>query len=403
MTEISTLSASDQLTAHVTLIDSGGAGKLEIRSGVIPDGVGDAATGTVLNSIDFMDPAFGLVQIAGDDVTADANGLPLGGTNLATGVATWFRIYQGDGTAHSQGTVGLNGSGADLELADTSLTQGEPLQITEFQLTHPLDSVPTAAADPGGGFGDIQYNANGSFGGFGDYNSTLATVLFPGALNVSNSNIPFGSNSSLISLAIGANGGSPNGTTIVGPRANGSNDWFPVIGAWDNGSFREVFIGGTGWGLPDANSVQIRLAPTYTETTDSAVAVATFTYDFTNLAGPINIYPQGQLGTAVGCRFDTSGDIVINGSDTPSVPAAGTPGRMRWDTTRGEMLIDNGTAWVAISTQTPALLIQMITERIVSYFGIADAGYGRFRWNENTGHPEMLTPAGWKRIILDVT
>lgn len=52
----------------------------------------------------------------------------------ATGTATWFRLVKSDGTTHVfDGSVGT--SGADLNLTTTSITTGQPVQITSAVFT----------------------------------------------------------------------------------------------------------------------------------------------------------------------------------------------------------------------------------------------------------------------------
>lgn len=52
----------------------------------------------------------------------------------ATGTATWFRLVKSDGTTHVfDGSVGT--SGADLNLTTTSITTGQPVQITSAVIT----------------------------------------------------------------------------------------------------------------------------------------------------------------------------------------------------------------------------------------------------------------------------
>lgn len=59
----------------------------------------------------------------------------------ATGTATWFTmcVVVAGTTAVSSvtGTVGLIGSGADLEIADTSITAGTSYRVSNFTLTLP--------------------------------------------------------------------------------------------------------------------------------------------------------------------------------------------------------------------------------------------------------------------------
>jgi hypothetical protein len=52
----------------------------------------------------------------------------------ATGTATWFRLTASDGTTVvCDGSVGTSGS--DLNLVTTSITLGQPIQVTSFVIT----------------------------------------------------------------------------------------------------------------------------------------------------------------------------------------------------------------------------------------------------------------------------
>lgn len=54
----------------------------------------------------------------------------------ATGTATWFRIVKSDGTTHVlDGTVTATGGGGDLEMVSTSITSGQPVQLTSYTIT----------------------------------------------------------------------------------------------------------------------------------------------------------------------------------------------------------------------------------------------------------------------------
>jgi hypothetical protein len=51
-----------------------------------------------------------------------------------TGTATWFRLVKSDGTTHiMDGRVSTSGS--DLNMPTTSITAGQPVQITSFTIT----------------------------------------------------------------------------------------------------------------------------------------------------------------------------------------------------------------------------------------------------------------------------
>lgn len=107
---------------------------LKIRTGAPPANVSDADTGTVLATFnlpsDWMAAASnGSKAKAGtwQDAAADASG-----------AAGHFRIYASDGTTpHIQGTVGAQGSGADMELqqATADIVAGQTVTISTFTLT----------------------------------------------------------------------------------------------------------------------------------------------------------------------------------------------------------------------------------------------------------------------------
>lgn len=123
--------------ALVDLLDAGtGAGTIEIRSGTRPANPDTTATGDVLAVITLEDPAFGS---ASNGVATLNDPAPV--TAVADGTATWFRAYDGDGSAVFDGDVGVTGSGADLELATTSITTGLTVDITGGTVT-----VPAAAS-----------------------------------------------------------------------------------------------------------------------------------------------------------------------------------------------------------------------------------------------------------------
>lgn len=54
----------------------------------------------------------------------------------AAGTATWFRLVKSDGTTHiMDGSVTATGGGGDMELVTTSITTGQPVQVTSFTIT----------------------------------------------------------------------------------------------------------------------------------------------------------------------------------------------------------------------------------------------------------------------------
>lgn len=126
----STAVRNAQLDALETAI--GTSAVLKIRTGGAPVSVATADSGTVLATInlpsDWMAAASaGSKAKSGtwEDASADD-----------TGTAGHFRIYASDGTtAHVQGTITITGGGGDMTLDNTSITAGQTVVITAFNIT----------------------------------------------------------------------------------------------------------------------------------------------------------------------------------------------------------------------------------------------------------------------------
>lgn len=108
-------------------------GNLLIYSGTQPAAGGGALSGnTLLATFPMGSPAFGAAS--GGILTANSIGTSVA---AATGTATWFRLMDSTSTTtYLDGSVGT--SGADLNLASTSITSGSVLAITSFTITEPL-------------------------------------------------------------------------------------------------------------------------------------------------------------------------------------------------------------------------------------------------------------------------
>jgi hypothetical protein len=126
----STAVRNAQLDALETAI--GTSAVLKIRTGGAPVSVATADSGTVLATLtlpsDWMAAASsGSKAKSGtwEDASADN-----------TGTAGHFRIYASDGTtAHAQGTITITGAGGDMTLDNTSITAGQTVVITAFNIT----------------------------------------------------------------------------------------------------------------------------------------------------------------------------------------------------------------------------------------------------------------------------
>lgn len=117
--------------AVVDLIDSGGAGTIEIRSGTQPATANDAATGTLLATLTFSATAFGAASAG----VATAAAITQDASADATGTATWARIKNGSAATVFDCDVGT--TGATINLNTVSITTGGTVSITSFTITHP--------------------------------------------------------------------------------------------------------------------------------------------------------------------------------------------------------------------------------------------------------------------------
>ena len=116
----------DALIARV-----GTSGLLRIYNGTRPADPGTAiTTQTMLVELTCNATAFAPAA-SGGVLTANAIS---NGTAAATGTASWFRLFQSNGTtAIMDGDVAT--SGADLNLNNTSIATGQTVSVTSFTIT----------------------------------------------------------------------------------------------------------------------------------------------------------------------------------------------------------------------------------------------------------------------------
>ena len=105
---------------------------MQIRSGTRPATANTTATGTLLATVTFADPAFGNSS-AGVATVTD----PAAVTAAATGTASWVRILDSNAAAVMDGDVTATGGGGDVTLASTSIVSGQTVDITGGTLAMP--------------------------------------------------------------------------------------------------------------------------------------------------------------------------------------------------------------------------------------------------------------------------
>lgn len=146
---LSTAYANEQLTNFKTAYANG---VLAIYSGSQPATADDAETGTLLclitrdaqphtagspaNGLNFGAPASGVVGKSGGEVWS--------GIILASGIAGWFRFYANDHVTGASstarrfdGTISPSSS-AELQMANTSLVEGDTLVLNDFSVSYPV-------------------------------------------------------------------------------------------------------------------------------------------------------------------------------------------------------------------------------------------------------------------------
>lgn len=130
---LSTIARNAAADAVVDLVDAGaGPGTLKIYTGAQPADGDTEATGTLLVSIPFDDPAFAAAS-GGTAAASDPDPV----TAVASGTAASFVVEDSTGANVFNGSVSATGGGGDLQLATTTITAGVAVDITSFTYTQP--------------------------------------------------------------------------------------------------------------------------------------------------------------------------------------------------------------------------------------------------------------------------
>lgn len=136
-TRLPNATRTDMCDAAVDLIDAGdSAGEIRIYSGSQPASANDAASGTLLATFTLSDPAFG----SATNGVATLSGTPLSTAGDTDGTAGWFRVVSvnaGSPTTVFDGAVGTTGSGQQLELNTTTISEAVNVEITSGTFTMP--------------------------------------------------------------------------------------------------------------------------------------------------------------------------------------------------------------------------------------------------------------------------
>ena len=135
--KISTASRNAMADAAVDRVDAGtGAGTCAIRDGAIPATVAAASSGTLLGTLTFSATAFGPAATG----VATANAITSDTNADASGVAGYFRVYQGaaaDTAAEWQGTAGEAADSTDMTFDNKTIVGGGVIACSAFTITVP--------------------------------------------------------------------------------------------------------------------------------------------------------------------------------------------------------------------------------------------------------------------------
>jgi len=127
---------NSQLAALAARFDAGAAGAtIKVYSGTRP-ATADTAVGggnTLLLTLTLATSAFG----AQSNGSMSLAGLPISGTGVAAGTATWFRAADSDGVTVTDGTCGAEASNEDIELSTTTISVGLEVTLTAGTITQP--------------------------------------------------------------------------------------------------------------------------------------------------------------------------------------------------------------------------------------------------------------------------
>jgi len=114
-----------------------------------------------------------------------------------------------------------------------------------------------------------------------DQLTVTGNVGVQGALQCQPVTNAFGTSSIYTAFVLGAVTGATadNGGLYAIGRRDKALEPYTGLSGWDTGVDRHIYIGGGGWGVPDATWVGIYVAPTYSETNDTGVNVIEFVSD----------------------------------------------------------------------------------------------------------------------------
>lgn len=133
-TRLSNASAILACDAVVDNVETGvGTATLSLYDGTQPTNGDDAISGpTLLVAINLADPAFGAAADQNPGAMATLLGVPLSGTGVAAGTATWGRLFNQNGDPVFDGAVG-----AEITIDNAVIAIGQTVNLTALTYTQP--------------------------------------------------------------------------------------------------------------------------------------------------------------------------------------------------------------------------------------------------------------------------
>lgn len=130
----STAARNAQVNAITALIDAGaGPGVMEIRSGIQPSSAQDAATGSLLGTVTFSDPAFA----AASEGQATANAIASDTNADNSGQASWARVKDSNGNTVQDYDVTDAGGNGTVKLNNVNIVAGGSIAVTSMTIGAP--------------------------------------------------------------------------------------------------------------------------------------------------------------------------------------------------------------------------------------------------------------------------
>lgn len=126
--------STDVRNAMLDSIEStvGTSAVLKIRTGSPPASCATADSGTVLVTYNLASDW----AAAASGGSKALNSTPISTTASASGTAGHYRIYRSNGTTcDEQGTITVTGGGGDMTVDNTSINNGQTVNITSFTKT----------------------------------------------------------------------------------------------------------------------------------------------------------------------------------------------------------------------------------------------------------------------------